>query len=165
MTAPHPIMLHIPHLRRYARALVRNDATADDLVQDTLERALRKFSLWKPDGNLRAWLFSVMHNVHLNQVRANRDCVPFDESMEGSVTGCQEIRAEIRDLSKALQTLPLEQREVLLLIGLEGMRYDEVAQTLGIPIGTVMSRLCRGRERLYGMLEGHTNKPNLKVAP
>ena len=164
MTTLHPIMLHIPHLRRYARALVRNDATADDLVQDTLERALRKFSLWQPGSNLRAWLFSVMHNVYLNQVRANHDYVPFDESMEESVSGCQESRAEIWDLSKALQTLPLEQREVLLLIGLEGMRYDEVAQTLGVPIGTVMSRLSRGRERLYGMLEGHTNKPNLKVA-
>lgn len=164
MTSPHPIMLHIPHLRRYARALVHNDTTADDLVQETLERALRKFSLWKPGSNLRAWLFSVMHNVYLNQVRVNRDCVPYDESMDIPVKGKQEDGLEIRDLSKALQLLSLEQREVLLLIGLEGMRYDEVAQTLGVPIGTVMSRLSRGRERLYGMLEEHTSKPKLKVA-
>jgi RNA polymerase sigma factor (sigma-70 family) len=83
-------MLHIPHLRRYARALVHNDTTADDLVQETLERALRKFSLWKPGSNLRAWLFSVMHNVYLNQVRVNRDCVPYDESMDIPVKGKQE---------------------------------------------------------------------------
>lgn len=165
MSASHPIMLHIPHLRRYARALVRNENAADDLVQDTLERALRKFSLWQSGTNLRAWLFSVMHNVHLNQLRTRRDSVPFDEDLDIPVQGSQEGRLDIRDLSKALQALPLEQREVLLLIGLEGMRYEEAAQTLGVPLGTVMSRLSRGRERLYGMLHGHSNQPNLKAAP
>ena len=164
MTLPHPIMPHIPQLRRYARALLRNNAAADDLVQDTLERALRKFSLWQPGTNLRAWLFSVMHNLYVNQVRAYQDYVSYDESMDVSVMGCQESKVELWDLTKALQALPPEQREVLLLVGLEGMRYEEVAQTLGVPIGTVMSRLSRARERLYGMLEGHKSKPSQKVA-
>lgn len=164
MSTPHPFLPYIPQLRRYARALVGNQATADDLVQDTLERALRKFSLWIPGTNLRAWLFSVMHNVHVNQVRARHDHDPLEDDLEIPVPANQEGGLHLRDLSQALQALPLEQREVLLLVGLEGMRYEEVAETLGVPVGTVMSRLSRGRERLRGMLEGGTSKPILKVA-
>lgn len=157
-------MTHITQLRRYARALARNETAANDLVQDTLERALRKFSLWQPDTNLRAWLFSVMHNVYVNQVRTKRDCEPLHDELEIPVDGGREDALKIRDLSQALQALPLEQREILLLVGLEGLHYEEAAATLGVPIGTVMSRLSRGRERLRGLLEGCPPKPNLMVA-
>ncbi len=156
-------MAHIPHLRRYARALVRHEIEADDLVQDTLERALRKFSLWKQGTNLRTWLFSVMHNVHINQVRSKRDLETLDEDMDVLVGGRQEEGLKIRDLSASLLALPLEQREVLLLVGLENLSYEEVAQALEIPLGTVMSRLSRGRERLRSLLDGCPVKPNLKV--
>lgn len=163
MTTEHPIMAHIPHLRRYARALVRHEIEADDLVQDTLERALRKFSLWKQGTNLRTWLFSVMHNVHINQVRSKRDLETLDEDMDVLVGGRQEEGLKIRDLSASLLALPLEQREVLLLVGLENLSYEEVAQALEIPVGTVMSRLSRGRERLRSLLDGCPLKPSLKV--
>jgi RNA polymerase sigma-70 factor (ECF subfamily) len=163
MTTEHPIMAQIPHLRRYARALTRHEVEADDLVQDTLERALRKFSLWKQGTNLRAWLFSVMHNLFVNQVRSKQEMVPLDDEMDIPVGGRQEEGLRIRDLSTSLLALPIEQREVLLLVGLENFSYEEVAQTLGIPLGTVMSRLSRGRERLRGLLDG-SSKPKLSVA-
>jgi RNA polymerase sigma-70 factor (ECF subfamily) len=163
MTYEHPVAAHIPHLRRYARALMKNEIAADDLVQDTLERALRKFSLWKQGTNLRAWLFSVMHNVHVDQIRAKRDLDSLDEDIEMPVEGRQEEGLRMRDLSASLLSLPLEQREVLLLVALEGLSYEEVAHTLEIPMGTVMSRLSRGRERLRGLLDGCLAKPNLKV--
>jgi RNA polymerase sigma-70 factor (ECF subfamily) len=164
MNEAHPFLAYLPQLRRYARALVGNETAADDLVQDTLERALNKFSLWEQGTNLRAWLFSVMHNVNVNQVRGKPNCEPLEEDMEFPVRGRQECGLHIRDLSNALLALPLEQREVLLLVGLEGMRYEEVAQALGVPTGTVMSRLARGRERLRHMMDGAPSKQTLKVA-
>lgn len=164
MNQAHPIVPYIPQLRRYARALVGHETSADDLVQDTLERALNKFDLWQPGSNLRAWLFSVMHNVYINQIRDAKPWEPLDEEIEIPVGPRQEEGLRIRDLGRALQALPLEQREVLLLVGLEGMRYEEVAITLDVPVGTVMSRLSRGRERLRGLLEGCANTSNLKVA-
>ncbi len=163
MTTEHPIMVHVSHLRRYARALTRHEVEADDLVQDTLERALRKFSLWKEGTNLRAWLFSVMHNLYVNQVRSRQETTPVDDDLDLPVGGRQEEGLKIRDLSASLLALPLEQREVLLLVGLENLSYEEVAQTLGIPLGTVMSRLSRGRERLRRLLDGCSAKPNLTV--
>jgi RNA polymerase sigma-70 factor (ECF subfamily) len=163
MTTEHPVMAQIPHLRRYARALTRHELEADDLVQDTLERALRKFSLWKRGTNLRAWLFSVMHNLYVNQIRAKQETALLDDDLDIPVGGRQEEGLKIRDLSTSLLALPLEQREVLLLVGLEDFSYEEVAQTLDIPLGTVMSRLSRGRERLRGLLDGSI-KPTLRVA-
>ena len=145
----------IPRLRRYARALVGDRARADDLVQDTLERALVKFHLWRPGSDLRAWLFTVMHNVQVNQVRASRDHAMLDDDGdEMAVAPTQGAALEIRDLERALALIPSEQREVLLLIALEDMSYAEVANALGIPIGTVMSRLSRVREKLRGMMYG-----------
>lgn len=139
----------IPRLRRYARALVGDRSAADDLVQDTLERAWSKFHLYRGGTDLRAWMFTVMHNVHVNRVRAQRpvDALP-DDVPETLQHGAQGDPLMIRDLERALASLPEEQREVLLLVALEDMSYDEAARTLGIPIGTVMSRLSRGRERL-----------------
>ena len=145
----------IPRLRRYARALVGDRARADDLVQDTLERALVKFHLWRRGSDLRAWLFTVMHNVQVNQVRASRDHAMLDDDGdERAVAPTQGAALEIRDLERALALIPSEQREVLLLIALEDMSYAEVANALGIPIGTVMSRLSRVREKLRGMMYG-----------
>ena len=161
--APRIVEL-IPRLRRYARALVGERAAADDLVQDTLERALTKFHLWKRGTDLRAWLFTIMHNVYVNQVRGRREfAVLDDEMLELPARATQEVGLEARDLERALLRLPPEQREVLLLIVLEDLSYEEAAQALGIPIGTVMSRLSRARERLRGLMEGLPPSGRLQV--
>jgi len=149
MDERHAIVDLIPRLRRYARALVGDRATADDLVQDTLERAWAKFHLYRSGTDLRAWLFTVMHNVHVNRIRALRPTdVLADDMPETAQRAAQGDPLMVRDLDRALAKLPQEQREVLLLIALEDMSYDEAARALGIPIGTVMSRLSRARERL-----------------
>src|SRR5204863_235628 len=144
----------IPRLRRYARALVGDRASADDLVQDTLERAWAKLHLYRRGTDLRAWLFTVMHNVHVNKVRATRATDTLeDELPELAQRASQGDALLVRDLDRAIARLPAEQRAVLLLVTLEEMSYEEVARALGIPMGTVMSRLapaggaasCRGR--------------------
>ena len=145
----------IPRLRRYARALVGERASADDLVQDTLERAWAKLHLYRRGTDLRAWLFTVMHNVHVNRVRATRPVDPLEEEMpELAQRGTQPDALLVRDLDRAIARLPADQRAVLLLVTLEEMSYEEVARTLGIPIGTVMSRLSRAREKLRAMMLG-----------
>ncbi|OFZ83622.1 MAG: RNA polymerase subunit sigma-24 [Betaproteobacteria bacterium RBG_16_66_20] len=145
----------MPRLRRYARALAGDRAAADDLVQDTLERAWAKLHLYRRGTDLRAWLFTVMHNVYVNQLRAARPGVQLDEEMPELSQPARETDAlELRDLDLAIGRLPPEQREVLLLVVLEDMSYEEAAGTLGIPIGTVMSRLARAREKLRTMLSG-----------
>ena len=145
----------IPRLRRYARALVGDRATADDLVQDTLERAWAKLHLYRRGTDLRAWLFTVMHNVHVNRVRAARLTDALDDEMpELAQRPPQGDALLVRDLDRGIARLPAEQRAVLLLVTLEEMSYDEVARTLGIPIGTVMSRLSRAREKLRAMMLG-----------
>jgi RNA polymerase sigma factor (sigma-70 family) len=154
----------IPRLRRYARALVGDRATADDLVQDTLERAWAKLHLYRRGTDLRAWLFTVMHNVHVNRVRASRVTDPLEDEMpELAQRAPQGDTLLVRDLDRAIVRLPTEQRAVLLLVTLEEMSYDEVARTLGIPIGTVMSRLSRAREKLRAMMLGQPASAKLKV--
>ena len=157
---------HIPRLRRYARALTGDRGRADDLVQDTLERALVKFHLWQPGSDLRAWMFTIMHNVYVNQVRANASAVVTsldDEAAQPAIRASQSDRLEVLDLQVALLRLPEEQREILLLVGLDQVTYEEAAGVLGIPIGTVMSRLSRARERLRGLLTGGGVHSALKV--
>jgi RNA polymerase sigma-70 factor, ECF subfamily len=161
---------HVPRLRRYARALIHNREQADDLVQDTLERALGRTGQFRPGSDLRAWLFTIMHNLYVNQVRKSAvrgtHISMDDESVQETdyaVPASQLGTLEVRDLDYALQRLPAEQREVVLLVGLEDMSYGEVAQALDIPIGTVMSRLSRGRERLRALMAGATPRANLKV--
>ena len=145
----------IPRLRRYARALAGDLIAADDLVQDTLERAWSKFHLYRRGTDLRAWLFTVMHNVYVNQLRALRPVAQLDEEMPELAQPARETDTLVlRDLDAAIRRLPPDQREVLLLVALEEMSYDEAAGTLGIPIGTVMSRLARAREKLRAMLSG-----------
>jgi RNA polymerase sigma-70 factor (ECF subfamily) len=156
----------IPRLRRYARALTGSREAADDLVQDTLERALARSALFRPGGNPRAWLFAIMHNMFVNQVRSaharrtvaldpERDDAPIDDRADG--------RLAVRDLERALAALPTEQREVVLLIALEALSYADTAKVVGIPVGTVMSRLSRGRERLRLLLDGAPEAAALKV--
>jgi RNA polymerase sigma factor (sigma-70 family) len=154
----------IPRLRRYARALAGERSAADDLVQDTLERAWTKLHLYRRGTDLRAWLFTVMHNVYVNKVRATRFTDQLDDEMpELAQRAVQGDSLIVRDLDRAIALLPVEQRAVLLLVSLEDMSYEDVARTLGIPIGTVMSRLSRGRERLRGLLFGYTAATKLKV--
>ena len=156
------IVPYIPNLRRYARALVGDRDGADDLVQDTLERAVRKFHLWKP-GDLRAWLFSIMHNVFVNQLKARKIApeVEIDEEMIAARIPTA-TSADVLDLQRALGTLAPEQREVVLLVALEDMTYADVSRALGIPIGTVMSRLSRGREKLRKVMDG-ASRSGLRV--
>jgi RNA polymerase sigma-70 factor (ECF subfamily) len=157
------IATHIPRLRRYARALAGDSHRADDLVQDTLERALTKFHLWRHGSDLRAWMFAIMHNVFINQLKARRE-LALDEAAEAALEGAaQADPLELRDLDAALRRLPVEQREVLLLVGLEQLSYAEASQALDVPVGTVMSRLSRGRARLRELMSGSPGVANLKV--
>jgi len=154
----------IPRLRRYARALVGDRASADDLVQDTLERAWAKLHLYRSGTDLRAWLFTVMHNVHVNKVRATRVTDTLDDDLpELAQRASQGDALLVRDLDRAIARLPAEQRAVLLLVTLEEMSYEDVARALGIPIGTVMSRLSRAREKLRMMMLGQGAAAKLKV--
>jgi RNA polymerase sigma-70 factor (ECF subfamily) len=146
---------HIAALRRYARALLGDRIEADDLVQDCLARALSRAHLWRPGTDLRAWLFTILHNIHINNLRSRRAHVAANEdSSYGrgaramAAPPDQDARLELRDLERALDRIPDEQRQVLLLVGMEGMSYDEVARVVGVPIGTIMSRVARGRDAL-----------------
>jgi RNA polymerase sigma-70 factor (ECF subfamily) len=151
--------MEIPRLRRYARALTRDVSRADDLVQNCLTRALAKQHLWQPGTNLRAWLFTIQHHQHVNDVRRSireGSHVMLDEAREQTVQANAIPTLQLRDLAVALGKLQPEQRQVILLVGLEGMPYEEVASVLNVPVGTVRSRLSRGRDqlrRLMGMEE------------
>ena len=156
------IEAEIPRLRRYARALTRDAIAADDLVQDCLVRGLAKQQLWREGTDLRAWLFTILHNQYVNQVRrAVREgsAVAINETEPSLVRGPdQGRRLELRDLDRAMARLPDEQRTAILLVGLEGMSYEAVAKIVGVPVGTVRSRLSRGREalrRLMGIAPDH----------
>jgi RNA polymerase sigma-70 factor, ECF subfamily len=155
MSDAQSLVALIPRLRRYARALVGDRAAADDLVQDTLERAWTKLHLFRRGTDLRAWLFTVMHNVRVNQLRAARPTDVLEDDMpELAQRATQGDSLLVRDLDRAVAALPVAQREVLLLVALEDLSYEEAAQVLGIPIGTVMSRLARAREKLRLSMAG-----------
>ena len=150
----------VPRLRRYARALAGNRDDADDLVQDTLERAWSRATLWRNVADMRAWLFGIMHNLHVDALRRGRlAVVALDDDTDAVAPPPQAARAAVLDLQAALDRLAPEQREVLLLVALEDMAYADIARTLGIPLGTVMSRLSRGRERLRLLLDGAPSVP------
>ncbi|NUZ04504.1 RNA polymerase sigma factor [Piscinibacter koreensis] len=160
------LLVWLPRLRRYARALAGRREDADDLVQDTLERAWAQPHLWRAVADMRAWLFGIMHNAHVDGVRRRRVAtVPLDadDGPEPQAPAAPHDRLLLLDLQSALAALPIEQREVLLLVGLEDMSYADAARTLGVPIGTVMSRLSRGRERLRALMEGRAEPVRLKV--
>jgi RNA polymerase sigma factor (sigma-70 family) len=161
---PQAIVDHIPGLRRYARALNADAWAADDLVQDTLERACSKWRLWLVGSDLRAWLFTLMHNIHANHVRR-----AVRQAREGSVVDLDDLSETLAapqstpdagiDLQRCLMRLPEDQRAVLLLVTLEDMSYTEVARILSVPVGTVMSRLSRARSRLRVLLESGVAQP------
>ena len=146
----------IPRLRRYARALTHDVTRADDLVQSCLTRAVYKQHLWEPGTDLRAWLFTIMHNQHVNDVRRSaREGVVVDiEDAAATLTAEPTIdaRLELRDLERAMAKLPVEQRQVILLVCLEGMPYEQTAQVLCVPVGTVRSRLSRARDQLRRLM-------------
>lgn len=152
-------LAHIPGLRRYARLLTGDGVRADDLVQDTLERACRKWSQWRPgpEGTgLRGWLLSLMHNLYLNQVRDHGREWQHEELTERLEPAHDPFAhaPERLDLERALLQLGPMQREVLLLIAVEDLSYAEAAAVLGVPVGTVMSRLSRARETLRQLMAG-----------
>jgi RNA polymerase sigma-70 factor, ECF subfamily len=151
----------IPRLRRYARVLTGDPTRADDLVQDTLARAWEKRRLWKAGSDLRAWMFMIMHNVHVNQLAlARREAgnVSLDAQGEDGAAwqvavGANQLdRVELRELLREVGRLPVDQREVLLLAAVEELHYQEIAAALAIPVGTVMSRLSRARGKLRQMI-------------
>jgi RNA polymerase sigma-70 factor (ECF subfamily) len=151
------IVACIPSLRRYARGLAHDPERADDLVQDTLERAWGRFAMWQQRGAVRAWMFGIMHNLHIDRLRSQRrtpEDAAGDDFADTTAGVAPADRLELRDLERALQRLPVEHREVLLLVGVEELSYKEIATVIGVPIGTVMSRLSRARERLRAELEG-----------
>ena len=171
---PHPDLLAaIPRLRRYARVLTGDANRADDLVQDTLARAWEKRRLWAAGSDLRAWLFTIMHNVFVNQralSRRDQMQVSLDAGGEGSeewqipVRAAQYTRVELAEIVQHVGRLPVDQREVLLLAAVEELRYEEIAVALSIPIGTVMSRLSRARAKLrLAFADGTTGPSGLKV--
>ncbi|MFQ5785999.1 MAG: sigma-70 family RNA polymerase sigma factor [Alphaproteobacteria bacterium] len=153
-----PIVGQIPALRRYARALTGDAPRADDLVQDCLERAWSRAHLFHRDRDIRVWLFAILHNQFVSGVRrrSRRPVeVPLkDEGHRLAVPPTQESGPEIADLGRALERLPAEQKAAVLLVGLEDMTYREAADVLGIPEGTLMSRLHRGRRRLRDLMSG-----------
>jgi RNA polymerase sigma-70 factor, ECF subfamily len=156
----------VPALRRYARALTRNADHADDLVQDCVERAIRKQALWKPTGPLKAWLFRILLNLYRNELRSLRrrgEHVPVETMLvEPSVAPAQPGRIALNEMSRAIDTLNVEQREALLLVVLEGLSYAEAATALDIPLGTLMSRLGRARAALR-KLTGFGEEPKLRT--
>jgi RNA polymerase sigma-70 factor (ECF subfamily) len=169
VTLPHnDLVAAIPRLRRYARVLTGESTRADDLVQDTLARAWEKRALWQAGTDLRAWLFTIMHNVFVNQrATARRDArtVSLDDDEGGGsawqvpVQPTQFTRVELLETMQSVGRLPAEQREVLILAAVEEMRYEEIAMVMGIPVGTVMSRLSRARDKLRRM----TGEPSVQL--
>jgi RNA polymerase sigma-70 factor (ECF subfamily) len=156
----------VPALRRYARALTRNADLADDLVQDCLERAISRRGLFRPTGPVRAWLFTILLNLHRNAQRATRrrgqivslDAMPVEPQTPAPQPG----HLALAEIARAIETLPLDQKEALLLIVLEGMSYAEAAGILGIPQGTLMSRIGRARAALRAF-SGNTAEPHLRT--
>jgi len=153
------IAREIPRLRRYALTMVNDNAAADDLVQDTLERAIRKRCLWRRRGQIRSWLYSILYRQFLDRCTAaakrNGD-LDLDTAPSLAVAARQEDQAYCRDVAVAMQQLPPDQRAAIALTAVEELSYDEAAEVLGVPIGTLRSRLSRGREALREMCPSGT---------
>jgi len=171
--APHlpqpDLLAAIPRLRRYARVLTGDRSRADDLVQETLARGWEKRRLWSAGSDLRAWLFTIMHNVFVNErARALREArhIEFNDEAGAAaqvpVSPPQQPHVELLEVLRALGTLPEEQREVLVLAVVEQLHYEEIAAVLSIPIGTVMSRLSRAREKLRRATEDRPARPAVR---
>jgi RNA polymerase sigma-70 factor (ECF subfamily) len=157
------LIAQLPALRRYARALTGNPAMADDMVQDTIERALRQWEGLRETNRLGSWLRSILHNLYIDEMRRSRSRGYEQEVSELAddlaLSTPAHDKSVALDFVRAIDSLSVEHRQVLLLVGLESKNYRDIADELGIPIGTVMSRLARGRERLRSALEGERSRP------
>jgi RNA polymerase sigma-70 factor, ECF subfamily len=165
---PLDVAAHVPRLRRHARFLCRNAADADDLVQETLVKAMARADLFRPGGDLGAWLYAILHNTFLSGARAyarrQRAAAVLEEAGEVRIEAAQEARVELRRTLKVLDQLPDEQRRVILLVSVEGMTTEEAAAVLGMPVGTVRSRLARGRDALRRLTRRDASKnPTLRL--
>ena len=156
----------VPALRRYALALARDRDRADDLVQDALERAITRRRLWRPTGSVKSWMFQIMLNIYRNQLRAGKRAshlVAIDDlAVEPSTAAEQPEKLALVQTMQALRRLPEDQRQILLLVALEGFSYADCARILNIPKGTVMSRLARARAALRQLTDDNTATPTLK---
>lgn len=156
----------IPLLRRYARALCNDSHQADDLVQECLARAISRRRLWVSNKGMRPWLFTILHNIFVNTLRHTREMQVFhdDDEFSSTLVGGEEADtlSTLSEFEKALNRLSPEQREVLLLVGLEQLSYREVSRIVGIPAGTVMSRLSRAREQLRLNMKGEVTIAKIK---
>ena len=152
------LIAEIPHLRRFARSLCGDASLADDLVQDCIERALKKSHLYDVTKPLRAWLYAVLRNIHVSNWRSNvkhqyaKNIDDLHEG-EGATRADQEDNFSTNLITEALDKLPAQQREVLVLVSLEEVSYKDAADIIGVPIGTIMSRLSRARSTLQNILE------------
>ena len=157
---------YLPHLRRYAWHLARDRSLAEDLIQDTLLRALANEHRFSPGSDLRAWLFTIMRNNRINGVRSTARWGEFVNlaEVEYTVQGDQEVNQQLRELSQAMEQLPAQQHRVLLLAHAYGFTYMEIAQMLSLPGGTVRSRLARGRALLRSVVEDAPADPTTKPA-
>ncbi len=148
------VVEQVPSLRRYARALTGNREAAEDLLQDTLARSLSRLHLWRPAASIRPWLFTIMHNLFLNdRRRAAKGHIPVADP-QAIAPDRADSRVLIDELDRALGQLPDDQRAAILLVGLEDLSYHDAARILAIPQGTLMSRLSRGREQLRRLIDG-----------
>ena len=162
------ILAEMPRLRRYARALLRDRDAADDLVQDCLERALLRLDNWQTGENPRRWLFTIMHHLFVDQMRKARRrsevvMLTLDDSEALSSPAVQADSVASREIVDALEALSPERRSALLMVGVEGFSYAEAASILGIPAGTLMSRIARGREELRGLLDDAARRRVIRV--
>ena len=162
------ILAELPRLRRYSRALLRDPDAADDLVQDCLERALRRLDNWQTDENPRRWLFTIMHNLFIDQTRRSKRraevvTLTIDDSEAVSVPAEQHESIATREIMDALQQIPPDRRAAILLVGLEGFSYAEASTLLGVPAGTLMSRVSRGREELRSLLDDISRRRVIRV--
>jgi RNA polymerase sigma-70 factor (ECF subfamily) len=149
---------YVPQLRRYALALSHNPVAADDLVQESVARALTKSDLFNAGTNLRAWLFTIMHNVHISNARRQKHIgMPVDPDIAAATLATQpsqESPLVIKALNRAMQVIPDSQRVAVIMAGVEGMSYEEISEHLNVPVGTIKSRVSRGRDALRKALHG-----------
>lgn len=162
------ILAEIPRLRRYARALLRDRDAADDLVQDSLERALVRLENWRTGDSPRRWLFTIMHHLFVDQVRrgkrrgeASMKTLDSDEALAVPAEQVQNVAT--REIMDALQQIGEDRRAALLLVAVEGFSYAEAANALGVPAGTLMSRVARGREELRALLDDAARRKAIRV--
>ncbi|KRB61188.1 RNA polymerase subunit sigma [Rhizobium sp. Root708] len=164
---PFDVIGQLAALRRYARSLVRNSDEAEDLVHDALIRAFEKRQSFRRAGNLRTWLLSILHNAHIDRVRQSRSLIRrHDEAAaqaDQSLPAGQEHAVRLKQVREAFFELPEEQREALHLVAIEDLSYQEAATALGIPIGTLMSRISRARAQLREFEEGAPRKKHLRL--